>query len=748
MARKSKLLYRVIGLLVLGASLSIFNPQSASADWAPENDIALVNAKCPAIQTSVVETTYPYGIVVHHTVGNGGGDWFQAALGGHCGEDRPPYLVVIDKDGVAHQTAEFGSRTNQSRCNQYGKVGQCANTDYVSVAIVGDFRTDQLSDQQKETLKNVFRWFVKKGAAKIVLGHRDVGKLNGYTTECPGDNIYDYLPELTAQAFNNPTFSTGPIVTVPSTGISLNFLPCIVILLFGGVVFMWVSRDPHKNTKKLLRGLAKIQDWRIRRKMLRDLRKAQEKHGLIRVGLPAVLAIALIASGFQLKTVGQRSSSCSFVPLLSDHSDGSWDFGVHTDFQEYHTGVDKMGTLNEPIPASASGKVVWADSWPGDPMWQQLNIGHGNTVVVETSCNGVSWYHYYAHLNEIQVKVGQIVKQGEILGLMGQTGAAKGVHLHFAISPKGPTEEHSFVDWVNPNDFVKAHSGQSTDVDLWTWIKPFALGISGWSLIVLAVLVIIFFGESRGLFALFRRSLLPGFFFAALVLFGQLAPILSVVKFDWTNLAKNQWQKIMAPALAATPLTLPAPEFMAGASVEPGMQDIPVAFAEEVKALGPQVQKIAQEENVPASTIFTLWLKESGGRRRNPANGEGLCGFYSRVKGGRGYFTPGPIDDAEILRQLRECAKEFHVHNRTGTPVTYQTSDFDVLGPIYMAYNGNIDCHGGSFASWRDHPYVMNGYDSTHQHMVARDGQGGCVPLSIIGAVPADLRIRNLLAGK
>ena len=80
---------------------------------------------------------------------------------------------------------------------------------------------------------------------------------------------------------------------------------------------------------------------------------------------------------------------------------------------------------------------------------------------------------------------------------------------------------------------------------------------------------------------------------------------------------------------------------MAGASVEPGMQDIPVAFAEEVKALGPQVQKIAQEENVPASTIFTLWLKESGGRRRNPANGEGLCGFYSRVKGGRGYFTPG-----------------------------------------------------------------------------------------------------------
>ena len=81
MARNSKVLQRVIGLLVLGALLLVLNPQSASADWAPENDIALVNSKCPSIKTNVVETTYPYGIVVHHTVGNGGGDWFQAALG-------------------------------------------------------------------------------------------------------------------------------------------------------------------------------------------------------------------------------------------------------------------------------------------------------------------------------------------------------------------------------------------------------------------------------------------------------------------------------------------------------------------------------------------------------------------------------------------------------------------------------------------------------------------------------------------
>lgn len=750
MARKSKVLERVIGLLVLGALVLFLTPQPASAEWAPENDIALVNAKCPSIKTNVVETSYPYGIAVHHTVGNGGGDWFQASVGAHCGEDRPPYLIVIDKDGVAHQTAEFGSRINHARCNQYGVAGQCANTDYVAVAVVGDFRTDELTPQQQQTLMNVFQWLARQGAAKIVLGHRDVGKINGYTTECPGDNIYALLPELTDAAFNDPTAllaSPPTTVTLPSSAVRLSVLPCLITIFGAGGLLFWLAKKPEANTKKLLALLAKVQDWRHRRALLKELRSSQDKH-FVRIGLAGVVALVLVYGGFRLKDVGVAAESCSFVPVLADHADGSWDFGVATPFQDYHTGADKMGKLDEPIPASASGTVVWADWWPGNPEYKQLNIGHGNTVVIETSCNGVKWYHFYAHLNEINVKVGQEVSQGDVIGFMGQTGASRGVHLHFAVSQKGPTEDHGFQDWVNPEDFVKQHQAVESE-NFWDSVKPFGFKVIGWSLIVMAVLIVWVFSEGRGFFVLLRQSLVPGALLAMLMLFSQLAPVLMVTKFNWKNLAEVKWEELNRPAYAVETLKLPEQQFLAGASVQDGMQDIPDAFKQEVIALGPQVIQIGKEENVPPSVIFTLWLKERGGQRNNPSNGEGLCGFYTRVKSGVDYFPPGPIDEAEVLRQLRLCAQEFRKHAREyASQLSYDTADYNVLGPIFMVYNGNIDCHGDPFPSWRDHPYVMNGYDADHQHMVARDGKGGCVPLSIIGAVPADLRIRSILQGE
>lgn len=200
-------------------------------------------------------------------------------------------------------------------------------------------------------------------------------------------------------------------------------------------------------------------------------------------------------------------------------------------------------------------------------------------------------------------------------------------------------------------------------------------------------------------------------------------------------------------AFGARP-TAPAPTPIPMEEADGQMQDIPAFFKTEVRSLAVQVNQIAMEENVPTAALFTLWLKESGGRRVNPNNGEGLCGFYSRVKGGIDYFQPGAISEAELLRQLRLCAQEFRKHAdraEVGSQLSYDTTSFDVLGPTYMVYNGNIDCHGNAFASWRDHPYVMNGYDEDHDGMVARDGKGGCVSLKIIGAVPAHIRINALL---
>ncbi len=178
------------------------------------------------------------------------------------------------------------------------------------------------------------------------------------------------------------------------------------------------------------------------------------------------------------------------------------------------------------------------------------------------------------------------------------------------------------------------------------------------------------------------------------------------------------------------------------------MMNIPGSFQSEVINLNDEVRQIAQEVGVPHEVPFVLWLKEGGGRRENPANGEGICGFYSLVNQGQ-TFPPGPISETELLRQLKLCAQEYKRH---APDVNFNTTDPEIIGWGYANYNGNVDCMGDPYPTWHDHPYVMNGYDADHMNMVARKGTNygpnNCIPLSVIGAWPAHLRINELLGSQ
>jgi Peptidase family M23 len=86
-----------------------------------------------------------------------------------------------------------------------------------------------------------------------------------------------------------------------------------------------------------------------------------------------------------------------------------------------HGGVDFPATTGTPVHAAQSGRVALA---------QELFFS-GNTVVVD---HGLGIYTFYGHLSAIDVKAGDNVDAGQVLGKVGATGRVTGSHLHWGLT--------------------------------------------------------------------------------------------------------------------------------------------------------------------------------------------------------------------------------------------------------------------------------------------------------------------------
>jgi murein DD-endopeptidase MepM/ murein hydrolase activator NlpD len=105
-------------------------------------------------------------------------------------------------------------------------------------------------------------------------------------------------------------------------------------------------------------------------------------------------------------------------------------WGGRTIFQSFHPGIDIAAPLYTPIHAAAAGKVTWA----GYAALGQRHYSYGLCVIIQH--NG-HFSTLYAHLDDqkygLQVRVGDIVQQGQVIGHEGMTGWTTGPHLHFEI---------------------------------------------------------------------------------------------------------------------------------------------------------------------------------------------------------------------------------------------------------------------------------------------------------------------------
>lgn len=114
-------------------------------------------------------------------------------------------------------------------------------------------------------------------------------------------------------------------------------------------------------------------------------------------------------------------------------------FGVRSDpflgRPAMHSGLDFRASTGDPVRATANGKVINA-GWSGG-YGRMIEIDHGNSLTTR-----------YGHLSAINVKVGERVTIGQVIGEVGSTGRSTGPHLHYETRIDG--------DAVDPQKFLRA----------------------------------------------------------------------------------------------------------------------------------------------------------------------------------------------------------------------------------------------------------------------------------------------------
>ena len=140
-----------------------------------------------------------------------------------------------------------------------------------------------------------------------------------------------------------------------------------------------------------------------------DMKRIRGERGRITSALGHWAEQAEVDTAFTLPVKGELSSP----------------FGLRRFFNEQarkpHSGIDIAAPEGTPIRTPAAGKIIET----GDFFF------NGNSVFID---HGQGLVTLYCHMSQIDVKPGQTIARGEIIGAVGQTGRVTGPHLHWSVS--------------------------------------------------------------------------------------------------------------------------------------------------------------------------------------------------------------------------------------------------------------------------------------------------------------------------
>lgn len=103
-------------------------------------------------------------------------------------------------------------------------------------------------------------------------------------------------------------------------------------------------------------------------------------------------------------------------------------------WNSFHKGIDIGGEIGDDVLVALDGEVTYAEF---------NNGGYGNLIIVKHDNDMIT---YYGHLDNFYVKVGDLVKKGDIISALGNTGFSTGPHIHFELRVEGnPVDPYNYI---------------------------------------------------------------------------------------------------------------------------------------------------------------------------------------------------------------------------------------------------------------------------------------------------------------
>lgn len=137
-----------------------------------------------------------------------------------------------------------------------------------------------------------------------------------------------------------------------------------------------------------------------------------------------------------------------------------WGYRIHPIYKikVFHYGIDFVSIIGTEIYATGNGVIERTDRSPR---------GYGNSVIID---HGFGYKTLYAHMSGFNVREGQRVKRGDVIGYLGNTGMSTGPHLHYEVikNREKVNPMNYFYNDLTPEQYdmmiaISSNTGQTFD---------------------------------------------------------------------------------------------------------------------------------------------------------------------------------------------------------------------------------------------------------------------------------------------